>query len=356
MPGSCLLLVAALQIPAAPARVRSIDFTAFDRFWRIADILSRDAEPSEADWRSMLETPAYRLVQTNLGPVIREAMEATFRPSRRADFARATGAMNNAGMVASHLARVVAERRDLEAFRDSLGRANVIQDAIAIAARYLPAGATATGSPPPVSAALFIDDGYSLPDGIVVDLLNVRHLNLAINLAHEFHHSYVNRMARPLPPGSESAPDAALGHALYDLRNEGIADQIDKPYPMRSPNAGLADYVAQYNAEYPRTPQRLAELDSLLIAVSRDRARMPAVSGRAAHLFWSNGHPNGAYIAREISETFGMDSLRAATRDPAIFLRVYASAERRHGRPDPFSTEAWSVIDELDTKYWRSPD
>jgi putative zinc-dependent peptidase DUF5700 len=70
-------------------------------------------------------------------------------------------------------------------------------------------------------------------------------------------------------------------------------------------------------------------------------------------LFWSNGHPNGTYIAREIIETFGVDSLFPGVRDPAAFLRTYAAAERVHGRPAPFSAKTWRVIDALEAKYWR---
>lgn len=73
----------------------------------------------------------------------------------------------------------------------------------------------------------------------------------------------------------------------------------------------------------------------------------------ARMLFWSNGHVNGAYMAREIQETLGVDSLRAAALDPAAFLRIYAAAERRRGHPDPLSSRAWKEVDALDAKYWR---
>lgn len=342
------------QVPGSPrSPSQAIDFSGFDRFWGVVDLLSHDSEPGEAQWQALLESPGYRLAQQNLGPVMREAIEVAFKPSRRADRERATASMSGASMVLDHLARAAAQRADLIAFRDSLARSALIDDAIGIAARLLPAGATGGAPPPPVSAAIFLDDGYSLPQGIVIDLLNVRSVNLAANLAHEFHHSYVNRLARPLPPDADRAPDAGLRKALYDLRNEGIADQIDKPYPFSSPNPGLADYVARYNTEYARTPSRIAELDSLLDGVAHDASRMPAVSERAVHLFWSNGHPNGAYIAREINQTFGLDSLRAATLDPAAFLRIYAAAEKRQGRSSPFSDDAWSVIAVLDARYWR---
>jgi len=69
-------------------------------------------------------------------------------------------------------------------------------------------------------------------------------------------------------------------------------------------------------------------------------------------LFWSNGHPNGAYVAREVADTFGTDSLRAAALDPAALLRMYSEAEVRHGRPDPLSMGTWRVVRRLESRYW----
>ena len=339
------------QTPPAPAT--GIDFSGVDQFWKIVDILSRNVEPTEDQWHALLNTPGYRLALVNLGGSLREDIDVAFKPSRRAEYDRLAVGEDDRSLQLLHLARAAERRGELMAFQDSLARAPVIADAVTLAARSLPPGATRNGPPPLVAAALFRDDGYSLPQGIVIDLLNVRGVNLAINLAHEFHHSYVNRLARPLPPGSDTAADAGLRRALYDLRNEGLADLIDKPHPFRSPNPGLASYVTRYNTEYARTPAVLRQLDVMLSAAADDSTRITDVAMGAQMLFWSNGHPNGAYIAREISETFGVDSLRAAALDPAVFLRIYVSAERSRGRPSPFSPEAWRVIDELDARYWR---
>lgn len=352
-PRPTALLGQASAVPDTAMPATGIDFSGVDQFWKIVDVLSRDVEPTEEQWQALLRTPGYRLAQVNLGPVVREALDVTFRPSRRSEFESLTKGDDELSLALQHFARAMERRAELMAFQDSLSRAPLIAEAAAIAARTLPPGVTRTGAPPLVAVALFKDDGYSLPQGIVIDLLNVRGINLAANLAHEFHHSYVNRLARPLPPGSDTAPDAALRKALYDLRNEGLADLIDKPHPFSSPNPGLALYVARYNSEYARTPEVLRQLDTLLAALGDDSTQIAAVSMRAGMLFWANGHPNGAYMAREISETFGVDSLRAAALDPAVFLRCYVSAERAHGRPSPFSPRAWRAIDRLDARYWR---
>jgi hypothetical protein len=63
--------------------------------------------------------------------------------------------------------------------------------------------------------------------------------------------------------------------------------------------------------------------------------------------------PNGAYVARVIQETFGVDSLFPAVRNPAAFLRTYAAVERKRGNPGPFSVEAMRVIESLEERHWK---
>jgi hypothetical protein len=345
------------QTAAPAARVAAgsagLDVSGVRRFWAVAATLSRDAEPAEAEWSALFSTPGYRLALVNLGPRLRDDIDLALKPSRRAERERAIAAGGERADVLRHLALAWAERADLTRFGDSLARSAVIPEAVALAARLLPRGATQSGAPPPVAVAIFRDDGYSLPGGIVIDLLNVRHVRLAENLGHEFHHSYVNRLARPLPPGSDTAYDAALRTALYDLRNEGLADLIDKRHPFVSPNPGLAGYATRYNAEYARTPALVRRLDSILTAASAGPRQAAAAAMAMQMLFWSNGHPNGAYIAREIEGTFGVDSLRAAALDPAEFLRLFGDAERAHGRADPLSAAAWAEIGRLDARYWK---
>ena len=349
------LLTLAHTIPGSRpcvAQTPGHDFSGVDRFWQIVDILARDAEPSAAQWRALLQSPGYRLAETNLGPVMRQDMEIAFRPSRRAEFERLTTDSSDRALRLEHLAAALRGRAALVAFRDSLARGSPIVDAVRRAAQLLPPGATAHGEPPLVAFAIFKDDAYSLPQGVAIDLLYARRVPLLLILAHEFHHTYVNRLNKPVPPGPPAA-DAALRDALYNVRNEGIADQIDKPYPFSSPIPAMASYVARYNAEYARTPVTLQQFDSLLSAIADDRRKMDELGMTAQMLLWSNGHPNGAYMAREIIETFGVDSLFPGVADPAAFFRTYAAAEIVHGRPAPFSRKTWEVIEALESRYWR---
>jgi len=275
------------------------------------------------------------------------------RPSRHAEFIQVTSGADDRASTLTHIALAYARRANLIRFRDSLTRRTPVADAITLAARFLPPGAT-RASPPLVAFAIFRDDGHSFSDGIVVDLLYASVLDaggesLTTILAHEFHHFYVHRLSSRSRSGGTS-PEARFADALFDLRDEGLADLIDKPYPFRSADPALAAYSSQYNFEYARTPEVIRDLDSALAAVVSNPASLPA-SGQS--LFWSNGHANGAYIAREILETFGIDSLYPAAHDPAAFLFTLVWAERKHRRPTPFSAGALRGLRMLEDRYWR---
>lgn len=340
-----------------PLPTTGLDFTAVDHFWRVVDRLKTDVEPSDAQWQALLATPGYRLAQMAIGQVAREDLELAFRPSRHADFDSLTKLTNDRATRLTHLVRAASLRTQLDAFRDSLSKSAPIAEAVKTAARFLPPGATKVGEPPFVAFAIFRNDGYSLgPPGVVVDLLNAYEANLVLFLGHEFHHTYVSR-AQDAALGPAVRPDnpadQQLRGAIQALRNEGIADLVDKPYPLSWPNPIRAAYVKKYNEEYAKTPATLRQLDSLLQVVADDSTQLVAAGQRARMLLWSNSHANGAYIARTIYERFGVDSLYPAVTNPAALLRTYTSAERAKGNPAPFTPKAWRVIEGFERRYWR---
>jgi len=360
-PALLVVLAANLGAQTSPASeppmpTTGLDFSAVDQFWRMVDVLTTDAEPSEEQWRTLLTTPGYRLAQIALGEVAREDLELAFRPSRRAAFDSLTKLTNDRASRLKHLVRAASLRPQLTAFRDSLTRSAPILEAVSVAAKFLPPGATNVGEPPLVAVALFRNDGYSLGPGVIIDLLNAYEANLVLFLAHEFHHTYVGRAGSTTLPSSGDSTGRMLRAALTGLRNEGIADLIDKPYPLTWSNPVRATYVKRYNEEYARTPTTLRELDSLLAVVADDSTQMAAVGRRARTLLWSNGHANGAYIARQIYERFGVDSLFPAVANPAAFFRTYAAVERARGNAVPFSPGAMRVIESLERRYWRPTD
>jgi hypothetical protein len=331
-----------------------LDFSAVDEFWHVEVRLSADQEPTDAEWQRLLATPGYRLAARAYGDVLQEDLRLAFKPSRRAAFDSVTRLGNGRAARLLHLTRAASLRARLGVFRDSLVRSAVVARAVARAARFLPPGATDAGTPPLVAFAIFADDGYSFGDSILVDLLHAEQTDVVPFLAHEFHHTYVERLA-PEPPASAGSPaDRDLRTAIENLRKEGIADLIDKPYPVSFASPALGAYARTYNDEYAKTPATLRTLDSLLCLAADDTTSIADVGRRAKALLWSSGHANGAYIAREILETFGVDSLLPATKNPGAFLRTFAAAERAHGRAPPLTPKATRILAVLERRYWST--
>lgn len=328
-----------------------IDFSAVDEFWRIGAVLSKDVEPSDAQWHALLTAPGYRRAQIALGNVIRDDLRLAFKPSLRAQFDSLTNLADDRASRLTHLARAASLQPQLAAFRDSLSRSDFVREAVRTTAKFLPPGATNAGDPPLVAFALFRYDGYSVGPGVVIDLLKAYESNVVLFLAHEFHHTYLHRANGPALPSARN--HRALREALEQLRSEGIADLIDKPHPLSSTSPARAAYVKRYDEEYARTPAVLRELDSLLAAAARDSALIESIGKRARVLLWNSGHAHGAYMAREILTTFGVDSLFPGVANPAAFLRTFAAAAEKRGHPRPWSSEAMSLIESLERKYWR---
>jgi hypothetical protein len=340
-------------LPPLPAT--GVDYSAIDQFYVVADILRRDEDPSDAQWQAFLATPGYRLLwQQNRN--IRQQLAVAFKPSRKATRDSLLATPSDASLGIAHLVRAYEKRGAVLQTRAALERS--LADSIALgvraAAKYLPKGTVESRPTPFIGFAIFGDDGYALDGGVLLDPLYVMEEGIVDLLSHEFHHSYASSLDRTIRPSGGQPPyDVALAGAIRALRNEGIADQIDKPHPLPPRSGALAGYVSRYNEVYERTPVILKSIDSLLVVVADDSTKAGAAGTRARQLLWSNGHPNGAYIARQIVTTFGVDSLMPAIYNPFAMLRTYASAQVKRGNPPPFSPRALAKLADMEKRFIR---
>ena len=342
-----------VALPALP--LTGIDATGIRQFWQIVDTLSIDAEPSDSLWHSMFATPGYRLSWQGAQP-LREDLEIAYRPSRRALRDSLSNTADDQATRLRHFARVLADRKLLDTYLGSLSHTLSLNDAFAIAQRFLPPGTTDGRQPPLVALALFRNDAYAVgTQGIVVDLENARCSNLPLLVAHEMHHVLIGYAATVRPTRTDlSSPDPLLG-ALFELRNEGAADQIDKPYPLVPHDSSMQGYADRYNREYASTRATLHIADSLLAGVPvNDPEALLATSQRVRSLFVFGGHPNGAYMMRTIVETFGVDSMFSADRNPFAFLRIYEAAEIKRGNGPTFSPATTALLDAEEKKLKRN--
>ncbi|HVE33267.1 MAG TPA: DUF5700 domain-containing putative Zn-dependent protease [Gemmatimonadaceae bacterium] len=333
-----------------PMPTTGVDWSGVDQFWMAVDTLSRDIEPSPAQWRALLISPGYRIA-TISHPTIARAIELAFKPSRRAQRDSVLARLSEDSATIAHLLAAAAARDDLKRFRAALAPhvADSIAYAIRNAGRFLPAGAT-DHAPPLVTFTIFASDGYSQEPGVVLDLYHVRETGLADFLSHEFHHHYGSALDRTTY--AVNAGDNRLYQQIRQLKNEGIADMIDKPHPLVEP-AGMQWYANMYNAAYEKTPATLKVLDSLLVAAGTDSAKLFNAGTRAQRLLISGSHPNGAYMARTILETFGRDSLIATTPSAFAFIRMYEAAEAKRGNASPFSAEGRAALGAIENRHLK---
>jgi hypothetical protein len=188
---------------------------------------------------------------------------------------------------------------------------------------------------------------------VVLDPLFVKEEGLVAVLAHEFHHAFTSLLDRTIRTqfGAKPPPDASLAMPLIRLRGEGIADLIDKTYPLPVRPGALAWYAVRYNDFCARSPQILKSLDSLLVIVRDDTSMTTPAAVMAHGLLWSNSHPTGAYMARTIVETFGTDSLLPGLYNPFAFLRAFSSAQVKRGKPAAWSPRAMELIADMERRY-----
>jgi hypothetical protein len=328
------------------------DFSSLDRFWTIVDTLSRDIEPSSHLWRGLLSRPGYRMVLRENDGLERQ-IDIAFRPRRRAERDSLTHSASRDSTVISHLIDAGNQRSELQSMQTRLEQ--TLPDSIAAAVRnaslYLPPAATNRHPPSFVGFALFDNDSLEQDEGLILDLLQTRSINLTSVLSHEFYRRYTTVLAPEASPPDQT--DGPLYRVVRQLRNEGVADMIDTPYPLKPRSAAETSYAAGYNAAYARTPVVLRSLDSLLAAAYDQPMARADIGAQAQALMVDDSRPNGAYMAREVLETFGRDSLVSAAYNPFRFVRIFTAAEQKRGNPPPFSAKAVAMLDLMEKRWVR---
>jgi hypothetical protein len=331
-----------------------VDFTGIDAFYRIAGILVKGGEPSVEQWRALHSTPGYRLFTRESGNV-RQMLVSALSPSKKSERDAILRSDSDAARGMRHIIRAWEQRSAVLLTYDVLQR--TIRDSVVrslqLAAQYLPKGLVDQGPPPFIGFAIFGDDGYAVDGGVLLDPLFVKEEGLIALLAHEFHHIFTSTLDRTIRPqfGATPPADATLALPLIHLRNEGIADLIDKPYPLPERAGALAWYPPRYNDVYARSPQIIRSLDSLLVVVRGDSAMVGPAATIARRMLWSNSHPTGAYMARTIFETFGTDSLLPGLYNPFAFLRAFSAAEVKRGKPAAWSPSALEMLADMERRY-----
>lgn len=346
-----LAFVVAALLPPAPALAQAPDFAGVDRFWDVMDTLRADREPSERLWRSLFDTPAYRLLMKDVR--MRRLLRVAYLPSLGAARDSILGSGTYDARHVSHLLRIREQRAGLVAFRDSLGRVDVLAEAEQLAARYLAPGEIARRPRPVVAFGLFELSGYGGVAGITLDLLlaSFRDSLMVATIAHEIHHVHVEAASRLVLPARDSAA-YALVHAIKQIALEGTADRLDIQYPFAPPELSV-EFAARYDEEYLRGPATLVLIDSLLRRLDADPSELRAAGRALGASLTFGGHGPGTFMAERIEERFGRQALIEANPNPFAFIRLASRAAPPPGAAEALSPVALRVLERLEREHLR---
>ena len=282
---------------------------------------------------------------------IRQRMLTAFDPDRTLIEDAAANADGYDEIRWHHFMRIRDQRAAIEQYYTQLVDSDIIRDALILVQEYLPPGTVQLDAwTVPVRLLFFGPDAFAGDDAIYVDLLHAmdRDDELVLLLAHEFHHEYYTQMT-PFPSLDSDAELYWIMHALRQLHQEGIADQIDKrTFPLTDQKGLSPQYKQNFNEYYRDTPQTLEQFDAALIAMARTDGDRTELARSAWNLMHYGAHPEGFYMANVIREAQGSAALLENVGDPFAFIRRFQSV-------DPvFSDEAMAFLATLEAEVLAS--
>lgn len=356
------LLVLSVTAPVAFAQSTVLDVSGVAAFWRVCDPLAEGETPSEAAWEQYFATPgltAFLQREPRRRASLTMAIPLACDPARAAEADSMVTAGGYVGeWLVPHLRRVAAARAQTADFLAQIDLDATLDEARHRVQAYLPAGLTEAHAPPPVSVTHFVVGGRGYRERIVSDAVELMEMYDPVAFfAHEFHHSYRARVARPW--GEIAEEHRALVNLLVRLEEEGIADRLDKAHvptlseadlDRRYPSPLYRAFHADYQRHYAEVPRWLSQLDAALVAAVGAPEAAADAGAQLAREVPFGGRPAGAYMARRIEETLGRERLVATVGDPFAFLLAYQDAARRGNGP-PLSAEALAAVQTLQRRY-----
>lgn len=335
----------------------NFDFSGLKEFWKIVSILEKDEKPSEEDWKSLFETPGYRILIEEEFPVgfFEKYFTLAFTPSRAEDMRSEMEKEGLVGKYLNHYVRVRDKRDEIRKQEERLRTTPIMKEVLDYAREYLPEDAIPKYPAPTISFVIFGPDarGYS---PIVMDILFTIDMNdcLPLLLAHEIHHYYRNRSTEFIFPEKESA-DSYIFWTINQIHLEGVADMIDKRRLFfRGGTLENTEWAEEYRGYLEEIPNVIKDMNELLGEYNgvHDEKTRKNIADRLLKTVPMSGHPLGYYMAEKIIENSGKEQLIREIGSPFAFFRLYNRTAETDGSEYPaFSRKAMNTLSELESKY-----
>jgi len=335
-------------------QANTFDFSAIDPFWEIMDTLSSDLEPSDQLWNELFCTPGYKTLTEIEFPVnwMKSYMQHGVMPSKQQEYNDWVMKGYWDTIFPYHMRQVYNHREEIQAFMKTVNDPDFIDRSLSITRKFWPEGDTLNEVPP--IAFLFFNRDARGYDPIIIDLYYAQELynkgELENIIAHEAHHYFRKQvLSFKYPPEEHS--DFRIVHALNQVHQEGIADQIDKVHSLINP------LNAKRNERYQRllktTPDDIRRLDSLLVIYPQvsDSLKMN-IAKQISRSTPNSGHPMGYFMTTTMIKNKSLDFVLEDIGNPyRFFIRYNQAAALSHIILPVFSAEALETISNLEKKY-----
>jgi hypothetical protein len=351
------------------------DFSGIEEFWKIADILKADIEPSPSQWNSLLSTPGYTVLigmEFQKPGFFEDYMRAAYMPSQKQRRGKLIKEAKKKGGFRAWFTPALLKayhdaennRKEIEARIKELKTYPYVKEASLEALNFLPE--THVDEYPAVSFIIFHDSrGYSpLVIGLTggedleksaLDKLQkhgfTKHRPFMLHVAHESFHFYRDKKLEFDFPGNKN-PYYHIIWIINQIENEGIADQIDRKQLYYGNGCFTETQMAErWRKEQAEQPKIILEMDSLFTRIE-DKPKAAAELGKELReLVPQSGHPTGFFMANCIIEQYGKNAIVEVVRNPFRFFFLYNEAAKKSGKSPFFSEPAMRFIKNLESRY-----
>lgn len=349
------------------------DLSALPFFWKTVDILQTDRKPTEQEWEILFSHPLYLQIEKSgqRKRPLKTVLPLVFMPSCKASLDSLLAGQKKMPRpvylsIAKHLLEVKENRQSIEAFTSAFNPEKWTKRFKHKVQTYLPRHTTKTITAPKIYVGLFEQNGFG-GQSIALDVWRLMGNAEAENIAfvsHEAHHYYLGKIETVNSPqeiSDEERDSSYLFYALSSLREEGIANILDKTFYLDPTYRQQPVHTAQKKALmeefatfYYNSNQIIQRVDSILQEIAT--GKLPVGTGGQAikaTLPWG-GHPTGMYMANLIEKTLGKKVLIATNYNCFDFILRYQQAAQKTGNRS-FSPSSINLIQYCRQHYSSEP-
>ena len=298
----------------------------FDVFWKSMDKIETQRVTSIEDLNRLWITPGYsswmgsKRGQSIFYNYYTLVNNPSLQDSLNSELEKAKGFRVT---LFQHMIEAKHKKEDLRVFAKNLVDSDIIEQAKKYAFKYLPDTLSVENDSTVITLMIFQPDAFAVPEDNVVllDVLYAYNYGEGFEkfLGHELFHIYAAKYLSKLKPIEYN--EDALVWSIDKIRNEGIADLIDKENIIEK--TGKSEYDMKYIEHYQHSKQHLQAIDSLIQKIAEDNSRLKELGEKVRKEIPFSGHPLGLYIAKIIKNQMGSQALFHCLESPFSFIYLY---------------------------------